>query len=36
MPEGMLKHFLAMKKDEQEMLSKMGDDERQIWLLERY
>jgi glutamine synthetase len=36
MPEGMLKHFLAMKKDEQEMLNKMEDDERQIWLLERY
>lgn len=34
--EDLVKNFLAMKKAEQEMLDKMGDDERRIWLIERY
>ena len=29
-------HYLAMKKDEQEMLRQMPEQERRIWLMERY
>ncbi|KAK5173189.1 uncharacterized protein LTR77_003311 [Saxophila tyrrhenica] len=36
MPDGMLKHFLAMKKDEQKMLNEMDDGARRVWLMERY
>lgn len=36
MPNGMLKHFLTMKKAEQEMLNKMTDGDRRLWLMERY
>lgn len=34
--EDLVKNFLIMKKAEQEMLDKMGDEERRIWLVERY
>lgn len=36
MSRGMLKHYLAMKREEQEMLNSMGDAERRTWLIERY
>ncbi|KAK3700183.1 hypothetical protein LTR37_016062 [Vermiconidia calcicola] len=36
MSPGMLKHFLAMKKAEQEMLNEMPEKERRVWLMERY
>ncbi len=36
MPEGMLKHYLAMKKEEQVMLNEMDDSTRRVWLMERY
>ena len=36
MSEGILKHYLAMKKDEQKMLEAMQEAERRIWLVERY
>ena len=29
-------HYLAMKKDEQEMLNQMSEKERRTWLMERY
>ncbi|KAE9977063.1 hypothetical protein EG327_007874 [Venturia inaequalis] len=34
--EDLVKNFLIMKEAEQEMLDKMGDEERRIWLVERY
>lgn len=34
--EDLVKNFLIMKKAEQEMLDKMSDEERRIWLIERY
>ncbi|QDS77963.1 hypothetical protein FKW77_001714 [Venturia effusa] len=34
--EDMAKNFLIMKKAEQEMLDKMSDEARRIWLIERY
>jgi len=34
--EDLVKNFLIMKKSEQEMLDKMNDDARRIWLIERY
>lgn len=36
MPEGMLKHFLTVKKEEQEMLGEMDESARRVWLMERY
>jgi hypothetical protein len=29
-------HYLAMKRDEQEMLGQMSEKERRVWLMERY
>ena len=34
--EDLVKNYLVMKKAEQEMLGKMSDDKRRIWLIERY
>lgn len=34
--EDLVKNFLIMKKAEQEMLDKMSDEARRIWLIERY
>ena len=34
--EDLVKNFLIMKKAEQEMLGKMSDEDRRIWLIERY
>jgi hypothetical protein len=34
--EDLVKNYLTMKQAEQEMLGKMSDDERRIWLIERY
>lgn len=31
-----VKHFVAMKRAEQEMLAKMEEKERHVWLMERY
>lgn len=36
MSEGMVKHYLTMKKAEQNMLNEMLEHERRIWLIERY
>jgi hypothetical protein len=36
MPDGMLNHFLVMKKAEQGMLKEMGENQRKSWLMERY
>ena len=36
MSSGMMGHFLSMKQSEQEMLSQMSDDQRRVWLIERY
>jgi glutamine synthetase len=36
LPENMVKHYIIMKRAEQEMLSKMSDTDRRIWLIERY
>ena len=36
MSPGILKHFLAMKKSEQEMLNQMSEKDRRVWLIERY
>ena len=36
MTPGMLKHYVTMKKAEQEMLNAMPEDERRVWLMERY
>ena len=33
---GVLQHYLAMKKAEQEMLNAMNDKERRVWLMEHY
>lgn len=30
------KHYIAMKKAEQEMLYAMPENERRVWLMERY
>ena len=34
--EDLVKNYLVMKQAEQEMLGNMSDDERRIWLIERY
>jgi hypothetical protein len=34
--EDLVKNYLIMKKAEQEMLGKMSDEDRRIWLIERY
>lgn len=34
--EDVVSNYLIMKKAEQEMLGKMSDEERRIWLIERY
>lgn len=34
--EDLVNNFLIMKKAEQEMLDKMSDEKRRIWLIERY
>lgn len=36
MSKSILKHYLAMKKEEQKMLGEMDEGERRIWLMERY
>lgn len=36
MSEGILKHYLTMKREEQNMLGEMSDGERRTWLMERY
>ena len=36
MSPGMFRHYIAMKKCEQEMLNKMSEKERRVWLIERY
>lgn len=36
MNDGILKHYLTMKKKEQKMLDAMEEGERRIWLMERY
>lgn len=36
MSEGILRHFLVMKREEQGMLGEMGEGERRVWLMERY
>jgi glutamine synthetase len=34
--EGFVKDYLMMKQSEQEMLGKMSDEDRRVWLIERY
>ncbi|KAF2738308.1 developmental protein-like protein fluG [Polyplosphaeria fusca] len=34
--EGLVQDFVLMKRSEQDMLGKMGEAERRIWLIERY
>ena len=34
--EGLVSDFVAMKKAEQKMLADMPEQERRIWLIERY
>ena len=36
MGHGILRHYLGMKKAEQEMLSQMSEGQRRVWLIERY
>ncbi|KAF2001022.1 developmental protein-like protein fluG [Amniculicola lignicola CBS 123094] len=36
MADGLVGNFVVMKKSEQEMLLKMPEDERRVWLIERY
>jgi glutamine synthetase len=36
LPENMVKNFVVMKRAEQDMLDKLGESERRVWLLERY
>lgn len=36
MSDGILKHYLYMKEAEQKMLTEMDEQERRIWLIERY
>lgn len=36
MPAGMLHHYLVMKQAEQAMLNQMDDEQRRVWLMERY
>ncbi|MBE7182394.1 MAG: hypothetical protein INR71_14520 [Terriglobus roseus] len=36
LPAGLAEDYLAMKRAEQEMLGKMGEAERRVWLIERY
>jgi glutamine synthetase len=33
---GLVKHYVAMKRAEQEMLEGMSDRDRRVWLIERY
>jgi len=33
---GLVKHYISMKKAEQEMLNDMPEAERRVWLIERY
>lgn len=34
--EGLVEHYIIMKKKEQKMLASMPQHERRIWLIERY
>lgn len=36
MSPGMLRHYIAMKRSEQEMLNQMPEQELRVWLMERY
>ena len=36
MSPGVLKHYISMKKAEQEMLNEMPEKDRRVWLMERY
>jgi glutamine synthetase len=36
LPQDMITNYAVMKRTEQDMLSKMEDWERRIWLIERY
>ena len=33
---GVLKHYLAMKNSEQDMLNEWSEEKRRVWLMERY
>jgi glutamine synthetase len=36
LPEGMIENYAVMKRKELEVLGKMEDWQRRIWLIERY
>jgi len=34
--EEIVRHYIAMKKAEQDMLNEMSESKRRVWLMERY